>query len=76
MIQAINPKNQSLVNKTVKYLEKYFYYNDLRDSADDEGDVKTWKAYDKKCADTFDKYLEHLHMLPKGQQTIIDELIF
>lgn len=76
MTKAINPKNQSLVNKTVKYLKKYYELNDLRDQADNDGDERSWNAYDKKCANAFDKYLENLCMLPKGQQTAINKLIF
>lgn len=76
MIQAINPKNQSLVNKAVKYLQKYYAANDLRNKADDEGAEKEWKKYNRICEDVFDKHLDAMAMLPKGQQQIIDKLIF
>jgi hypothetical protein len=76
MIQAINPKNQSLVNKAVKYLQKYYELNDLRNVADDNGAEKELKKYNRMCEDVFDKYLDALAELPKGQQQIIDKLIF
>lgn len=76
MIKAINPKNQSLVNKAVKYLQKYYELNDLRNVADDNGAEKELKKYNRMCEDVFDKYLDELAELPKGQQQIIDKLIF
>jgi hypothetical protein len=76
MITAINPKNQSLVNKAVKYLQKYYELNDLRNVADDNGAEKELKKYNRMCEDVFDKYLDALAELPKGQQQIIDKLIF
>jgi hypothetical protein len=76
MIKAINPKNQSLVNKAVKYLQKYYELNDLRNVADNNGAEKELKKYNRMCEDVFDKYLDALGMLPKGQQQIIDKLIF
>jgi len=76
MIQAINPKNQSLVNRAVKYLQKYYELNDLRNVADDNGAEKELKKYNRMCEDVFDKYLDALAELPKGQQQIIDKLIF
>jgi hypothetical protein len=76
MIKAINPKNQSLVNKAVKYLQKYYELNDLRNVADDNGAEKELKKYNRMCEDVFDKYLDALAELPKGQQQIIDKLIF
>ena len=76
MIKAINTKNQSLVNKAVKYLQKYYELNDLRNVADDNGAEKELKKYNRMCEDVFDKYLDALAELPKGQQQIIDKLIF
>lgn len=76
MIKAINPKNQSLVNKAVKYLQKYYELNDLRNVADNNGAEKELKKYNRMCEDVFDKYLDALAELPKGQQQIIDKLIF
>jgi hypothetical protein len=75
-MKAINPKNQSLVNKAVKYLQKYYELNDLRNVADNNGAEKELKKYNRMCEDVFDKYLDALAELPKGQQTIIDKLIF
>lgn len=72
-IKAKNPKNQSKVNKAVKYLTAYYQANTKRDHAEDEGNKTEFKKYDKICANTFDKYLEALEELPKGEQTNIEK---
>ena len=72
-IKARNPKHQSKVNKAVKYLTAYYQANTKRDHADDEGNEKEYKKYDKVCQNTFDKYLEVLDVLPKGEQTNIEK---
>lgn len=80
MIKAINPKNQSLVNKAVKYLMRYYELNDLRDNEENESEVgcmsAKWSKLNRQCEDVFDKYLDAMAELPKGQQQIIDKLIF
>ena len=72
-ITAINPKNQGLVNKACKWLVKHNNYNRLRDIADGSGDLKAYNKYDQKCQDSFNKFLEYLEDLPKGQQKAIEK---
>ena len=72
ILKAINPKNQSLVNKAINWLVKHNSFNDLRDIADGEGDDKAYSKWDKKCVHSFDMYLEYLYDLPKGQQKAIE----
>tara|TARA_R110002020_G_scaffold51534_2_gene145809 strand:- start:143 stop:379 length:237 start_codon:yes stop_codon:yes gene_type:complete len=74
ILQAINPKNQSLVNKAINWLIKHNNYNDLRDIADGNGNAKDYKKYDNKCINSFDKYLDYLYELPKNQQKAIENL--
>jgi hypothetical protein len=75
-ITAINPKNQSLVNKATAWLVKYNKANDQRNDADADlnnigGTHKIYDKYDRLCEKTFDKFLEYMDELPKGQQKAI-----
>ena len=78
MIKAINPKNQSLVNKAVKYLMRYDVLNDLRDNEENESEVgcmsAKWSKLNRQCEDVFDKHLDAMAMLPKNQQKIIQSI--
>lgn len=70
-ITSKNPKNQGKVNKCVKALNRYYSLNDLRNIADDSGNEKEVRKYDRMCEDVFDKYLTYLESLPKYEQTQI-----
>jgi len=70
-MEAINPKNQSLVNKAISWLEKYNKADDLRNIADGDGDEKAFRKHDRECEKTFDKFLEYMSVLPKNQQNAI-----
>lgn len=71
-MEAINKKNQGKVNKAVKAYEKYSKLNDLRDIADGNGE--NLNKHNKACENAFDKYLTHLHDLPKYEQKQIEKL--
>jgi len=71
---AINPKNQSKVNRILAWATKYDIANNNRDIADGDGDDKAYKKYDRQCQMMFDKYLELMDDLPKGQQKAIEKL--
>jgi hypothetical protein len=58
-------------NKTMKYLIKYNELNDLRSIAEDNDDIKEFKALDKKCNAAWDSFLDNLYTLPKYQQAIV-----
>lgn len=73
MLKAINPKNQSIVNRALKHLAKYDLMNDARDKAYGEGDAIAHRKYDKACEAAFEKYFEAMHSLPKGQQKAIEK---
>jgi hypothetical protein len=73
VMKAKTIKNQSLLNKVVKALEKYNQLNNLRDKADNEGNEREYKKLDNKCLNAFDKYLELLNELPKYEQTRIEK---
>jgi hypothetical protein len=72
-IIAKNPKNQVKVNKAVNWLVKHNAYNDERNQVSDNlgEDCKEWRRINKKCEDSFDKYLEYLEELPKREQAQI-----
>lgn len=71
-MKAINAKNQSIVNKCIKYLTKYNSLNDLRDQADNDGNEKLYNQLEKKCQTAFDQYLDLFYQLPKNQQKAIE----
>tara|TARA_R100001530_G_scaffold59567_1_gene43160 strand:+ start:452 stop:676 length:225 start_codon:yes stop_codon:yes gene_type:complete len=66
-MKSINPKNQKLVNKSIKWLLKYNDYNTQRNICDSNGDEKGWNKLNKKCESSYDKYLESLEVLPKRE---------
>lgn len=70
-MEAINPKNQSLVNKALQWLKKYNDADNLRNNADGEGDEKAYRKYDRECERAFDKFLEYMSEMPKNQQSAI-----
>jgi len=74
-ILAINPKNQKLVNKAIRHNYNYDKANSLRDIASDNDDIKSYKKYDAICIREFDKYLDVMSELPKGQQKAIEKFI-
>ena len=75
-IKAINPKNQSKVNKAISWLTKYNLANDQRDIADGNGDEKAFNKLDTKCQNAFDKYLCACDDLPKNQIKAIENSIY
>ena len=77
-IKSITPKNQTLVNKAVNWLVKHNEYNTQRDFISDnleceEWESKEWKQINKKCENSFDKYLEYFDELPKREQQQIEK---
>tara|TARA_B100001059_G_C17556557_1_gene437930 strand:+ start:39 stop:290 length:252 start_codon:yes stop_codon:yes gene_type:complete len=77
-IKSITPKNQTLVNKAVNWLIKHNEYNTQRDFISDnleceEWESKEWKQINKKCENSFDKYLEYLNELPRREQQKIEK---
>lgn len=71
-IQAINPKNQTTVNRCVKALARYELLNDLRNLAEDSGNEREYRKYNRLCEQVFDRYLDYLYSLPKYQQKAIE----
>ena len=66
-MKAINPKNQSAVNRAVKQLVKYNDLNNHRDAIEGEfgEDSAKWRAIDRKCAFAFDRYEDWCDDLPE-----------
>jgi hypothetical protein len=71
-IKAINPKNQTTVNRCLKALNRYYVLNDLRNLAEDSENISDYKKYDRLCQKVFDRYLDYLYSLPKNQQRTIE----
>lgn len=78
-MKAINPKNQKNLNKALSWLIKHNKYNDERTLLEDSSELEyvedstAWKRINKKCEDSFDKYLEYCDELPKGQVKLIEK---
>jgi hypothetical protein len=74
-MKAINPKNQTTVNRCLKALDRYDHLNNLRDIADGNGDEREYSKLNKQCEEAFDRYLTYLHELPKNQQKQIEKIL-
>ena len=72
-MEAINPKNQTTVNKAIQWLEKYNRADILRNVADGEGNEKAFNKHDMECEKSFNKYLEYISELPKNQVKAIEK---
>jgi hypothetical protein len=67
-LKAKTPKNQAILNRTIKALVKYNNLNNQRDKADDSGDEKLYRKLNRQCEVAFDKYLELADELPKYEK--------
>jgi hypothetical protein len=76
MIVAITKKNQRMVNKAVKYLEKYNALSSERDRAYDNDEEKKGIQLDRKCENVFDQYLDACYYLPKREVANIEKIIY
>jgi len=72
-MKAINKKHQAMVNRAVKWLDKYNEANNQRDVADGNGDEKLYRRYDRMCEKYFDKYEECTSELPKREVEQIEK---
>ena len=72
---AINKKYQAKVNRALIWLEKYDYYNDLRNYAEDNDQGFKIKQYARECEKAFDKYLSIVDELPKRERQQIEKSI-
>ena len=75
-----NKKHQKNINKSIDWLKKYNSFNDERTLIEDSlisypENNKNWRAINRKCENSFDKYLTYLEELPKYLQKQIEELI-
>ena len=75
-IIAKNKKNQSQVNKAVKFLIRYNENNDLRDKADGDGDEKLYNKFDRICEVAYDNYLEAISELPQTEIKAIEKELY
>lgn len=75
ILKSINPKNQKLVDKAIKLHKQYDDFSSLRDVAEDNDDIKSFKKYDKLCDKYFNGYLDIVYELPKGQRIAIEKFI-
>ena len=79
MTQAINKKHQATVNRAIQWLTKHNDYNDQRDAIENEQDTSwsytpQWNRINKKCEDSYDKYLTYFDELPSREQAQINKL--
>jgi len=66
MIEAMKKKNSNNFKKAISWLVKYNEANDLRTIAEDNDESATeLNKHNRKCENTFDKYLQFCEELPK-----------
>ena len=70
-LQAKNKKHQGKFNKALSWLIKYNSFNDLRNIAEGDGNEKEYNRFDKKCENSYDKFLDYMEELPKYEQNKI-----
>lgn len=71
-MKALNPKNQSKLNKVVKALTRYNELNDARGVAENNDDERLERKLNRQCESAWDKYLEYMDELPKYQQKLVE----
>ena len=78
-MKAINKRHQSMVNRAVKWIEKYNKANEQRDIALElmrssmTKNAPIWRKYNRLCERAFDKYLECLYELPRREVAQIEK---
>jgi hypothetical protein len=70
-LQAKNKKHQTNFKKALSWLIKHNSFNDLRDIAEGEGNLKQYDKINKKCENSYDKFLDYMEELPKYEQNKI-----
>jgi hypothetical protein len=62
-----------MVNRAVYWLEKYNKANDQRDLADNNGDEKMYRKYDRLCEKAWEKYEDYTSELPSREVAQIEK---
>jgi len=68
-------KNQANLNKAIQWLTKYNAFNEQRDiiESEQESETTAWRRVNKKCEDSFDRYLDYCDELPRYEVKLIEE---
>ena len=74
-MKAINPKNQSTLNKAIQWLTKYNAFNDQRDTIEnnDGEESSAWRRINNKCEIAFDRYEDCCFDLPSREVKEIEK---
>ena len=75
LLTAINPKNQSKVNRAISWAQKYDVANDQRTIAEDNDDDKAFNKFDRQCDKAVDRFYDLMDELPKGQCKAIEKIL-
>jgi|14_taG_2_1085336.scaffolds.fasta_scaffold39518_2 hypothetical protein len=70
-LQAKNKKHQVNFKRAINWLIKYNSFNDLRNIAEGDGNEKEYNRINKKCENSYDKFLDYMEELPKYEQNKI-----
>jgi hypothetical protein len=70
-LQAKNKKHQANFKKAINWLIKYNSFNDIRNIAEGDGNEKEYNRVNKKCENSYDKFLDYMEELPKYEQNKI-----
>ena len=63
-LQAKNKKHQANFKKAINWLIKYNSFNDIRNIAEGDGNEKEYNRVNKKCENSYDKFLDYMEELP------------
>lgn len=74
-ITALNPENQSLVNKADKLLTQYLLRKDLYDIAMDSNNEEEAEKLDLLCDESFDKLYDVLNELPIEESSRLERYL-
>ena len=72
-LKCINTKHQVTFKRAINWLIKWNNFNNLRDKIEGEygEDCKEWRAINRKCEHSYDKFLTYLEEMPKREQKVI-----
>lgn len=75
-LKCINLKHQVTFKRAINWLIKYNKYSDQRDHISghlecEEYESKEWRAINRKCESSYDKFETYMDELPKREQKVI-----
>ena len=70
---ALNKKHQAKVNKAIYWLTQHNEADRQRNISDSAGNEKNYRAWDRKCEKTYNRYLDDTSELPAREVKQIEK---